>query len=133
MNEPQAPKILVVDGEDHTRDICCLGLRQAGFAVVTAASAAEALEQVRVHGAGLSLVLLELNLPDMEGEASFGALLRLQPDLHFLLFTAGGDPDAVQRMVETGHAVYLGKPCALAVLQEEVLWHASLHPRPTPG
>jgi CheY-like chemotaxis protein len=129
MNEIAARHILVVDDEDEARTLVCLTLKRAGFDVLAAASGAAAIQQVTAHGATIALVVLGMTLPDMDGEAIFTALHALQPDLHFLIFAGECDPEALQRLLDTGSCAYWGKPTPLAELLEEIQWLVSLHPR----
>ena len=69
-----------------------------------------------------------MTMPEMDGEATFTALHALQPDLHFLIFTGECDPEALQRLLDTGYCAYWGKPTPLAELLEEIQWMVSLHP-----
>jgi DNA-binding response OmpR family regulator len=57
--------ILVVDDERAIRRLLRMYLTDAGFTVAEAADGAEALEQVR--RGGIDLVLLDLNLPEVDG------------------------------------------------------------------
>ncbi|HEX8953813.1 MAG TPA: response regulator transcription factor [Polyangia bacterium] len=57
--------ILVVDDDRDLRSLLARELTAAGHRVAQAGSGAEALERARVHRP--SLVLLDLNLPDMDG------------------------------------------------------------------
>src|SRR5947207_13474858 len=61
-----SPLILVVDDEPALLRLLEVWLRQEGFAVVTAASGAEALEAYRRHAAALAVVLLDVRMPGMD-------------------------------------------------------------------
>lgn len=133
MKETTARHILVVDDEDEARTLVGLTLKQAGFDVLSAATGAAAIQQVTAHGATIALVVLGMTLPDMDGEATFTALHALQPDLHFLIFTGACDPEALQRLLDTGNCAYWGKPTPVAELLEEIQWLVALHPRSQPA
>lgn len=57
--------ILIVDDEPHIRDVIRFALEKAGKRVVAAATGAEALE--RFDPARIDLVVLDINLPGMDG------------------------------------------------------------------
>ena len=59
------PKILVVDDEPEAVELVEFNLKQAGYAVVTAADGAEALKKVRAQTP--DLIVLDVMLPEMDG------------------------------------------------------------------
>jgi two-component system response regulator MprA len=63
--EGQSARILVVDDEVAIRLTLEMLLNRRGYAVMTAAGGQEALELVEQHG--FDLILLDLNLPGMNG------------------------------------------------------------------
>jgi len=58
-------KILVVDDEEHIRDLVAMGLRHEGFEVETAASGRTALAAAGRFGP--DLIVLDVMLPDLDG------------------------------------------------------------------
>ncbi len=59
------PKILVVDDEPEAVELLEFNLKQAGLEVIAAADGAEALRKAR--SAALSLIVLDLMLPEIDG------------------------------------------------------------------
>ena len=59
------PRILVVDDEPEMIELVEFNLRQAGYAVSTAADGAAALKKVRAHPP--DLIVLDVMLPEMDG------------------------------------------------------------------
>jgi two-component system phosphate regulon response regulator PhoB len=59
------PKVLVVDDEPEAVELVQFNLTQAGYAVVTAADGAEALDKARK--AQPNLIVLDLMLPEVDG------------------------------------------------------------------
>ncbi len=68
-----APRILVVDDLTEVREVLCEVLRRAGMVVVEAGDGEEALEVL--DEAGADLVLTDLVMPGMDGEALLERLL----------------------------------------------------------
>jgi DNA-binding response OmpR family regulator len=83
--------ILVVDDEPNVLRSLALVLRQAGYLVVTAADAAEALGCMQAGRFGL--VLLDLKLPDMRGTQLFHLIRENWPEAAILILTASILPD----------------------------------------
>jgi CheY-like chemotaxis protein len=64
MSEPRQPTVLFVDDDETNRHASSWLLQNAGFAVKEAASGSEAL---RLVGEQPDLVVLDVNLPDIDG------------------------------------------------------------------
>ena len=58
--------ILVVDDDNDLREFTVSCLIEEGFKTIEAVDGKEALDQVKTDG--VKMVLLDLNLPDMDGE-----------------------------------------------------------------
>ncbi|MEO8904612.1 MAG: response regulator [Polyangiaceae bacterium] len=64
-----APPILIVDDDEDSRDLLCGFLREKNFCVVSAVNGREALDYLRSGNPLPSLILLDLNMPVMDGFA----------------------------------------------------------------
>ena len=122
--------ILLVDDEPDTRTIARLSLQQlGGFAVVEAASGAEALEiAARLQPA---LVLLDVMMPDMDGTSVLEALRRHPSTraLPVIFLTAKAMPAELSRLRSMGASAILTKPfdpAALPALVRQVLERGSV-------
>jgi DNA-binding response OmpR family regulator len=73
-----AGRILVVDDQEDIREMARLVLADAGFAVTTVPSGRDALRAVRAGA--FDLVLLDINMPELDGWATL-RLLREDDDL----------------------------------------------------
>jgi DNA-binding response OmpR family regulator len=104
----QRKRILVVDDQRDIRDVTALVLTGAGYDVDTAASGEEAL--ARAGDGGLDLVLLDINMPEMDGWETL-RLLRVDDatqGLPVVMFSVKGELfDKVQSLQQgaTGHVV----------------------------
>ena len=70
------PRILVVDDEPEAVELIEFNLKQAGYAVTTAADGAEALK--KAHAQPPELIILDVMLPEMDGFEAC-KVLRLDP------------------------------------------------------
>ncbi len=116
--------ILVVDDEARLRDVLSQLLELLGYQVLTAAGGREAVELVRVHGARISLVLLDLTMPDMGGAKTFDALREIEPDLKVLLASGFAVDGQAQELLARGCNGFIQKPFdidALAAKLESLL------------
>ena len=94
---PGAEKILLVDDEEYVRDLGKRILEHAGFNVVTAENAREALEIYSRERFNIALVVLDLIMPLMGGAKCLDKLLRIDPDVKVIV-SSGHSMDAQERL-----------------------------------
>ncbi len=93
---------------------------RSGIELVTAQTAADGLSQARERQP--SLILLDLNLPDADGEE---VLVALQQDQRtrrtpVVVLSADASPDRIARLTEVGACAYLTKPVRFNELFAEI-------------
>jgi two-component system response regulator RegX3 len=107
------PLVLVVDDEQSYRDALSVALQREGFAVVTAADGAEAIE--RFDSTKPALVLLDVMLPKISG-IDVCREIRTRSRVPIIMVTArAGEIDAVVGL-EVGADDYVSKPFGLREL-----------------
>jgi len=115
----QKPFILLVEDDDRLRGIETRYLRAAGYTVLEARSFREALNKISIKPA---LMILDINLPDLNGWEVAGWLERQASDVPIIV-TSGLPPD--RRQLEHFVPVaYLEKPFAIEKLLHLVSEHA---------
>ena len=105
-----AGTVLVVDDEATVRLAAARMLASIGFRVLTAESGREAVERFRAEGENIRAVLLDLTMPQLDGEGTFRALRALRPDVRVLLMSGFNEQDAIGRFIGEGPAGFLQKP-----------------------
>ena len=101
-------KVLFIDDDPDWREIAQASLQGAGYAVVTAQDASEAME--RAQDAKIGLIILDLNLGGESGLTFMQYLKKNQPDVPILLFTSmEHDDSTVRAMLDQGADQYLRK------------------------
>ena len=113
-------RILVVDDEPSVRRTLERALRNLQFEVVTAGDPSMAYDLL---GTGdFDLVMLDINLPQMSGDALFLALVRRAPELSRRVILMSGDPWAVQSdwPADLRECLMLIKPFTLETLARSV-------------
>jgi PAS domain S-box-containing protein len=118
-------KILVVDDSAAERTIIKDALSE--YYVLTACNGAEAMCMLEEHE-GISLVLLDLNMPDMDG---FQVLESLKGDKRFdklriILLSECYGPEIEIRGLRLGAADYIRKPIHMDLLKARIDIHAEL-------
>jgi len=106
-----AARLVVVEDDDSIRDLLGAGLRFAGYDVQTVANGAGAL--------GLStdtrpdLIILDVNLPDMDGFEVCRRLRAAGDDVPVIFLTARRDTDDMRAGYSEGGDDYVTKPFSL--------------------
>ena len=112
--------ILIVDDEAHVAAVCARMLRRVGYTVLTASGGREAIELLREHGAGISLVILDMIMPDLGGAQTYDGLRALQPDIRVLLSSGHSAEGAAQALLARGCRGFLQKPFDTQALSAKV-------------
>ena len=82
-------------------------LKRAGYTVVTASTAREALEQARETSCDVAL--LDMKMPEMDGFQVAAMLRQLQPDLRVIMFTGYASLETEARAAQLDFYEYLPK------------------------
>jgi PAS domain S-box-containing protein len=112
--------VLIVDDEELIRRTSASILEHAGFHVFCAENGHRALEVFRERPHAIDLVLLDLSMPNMNGEETLRCLRTIRPDVRVILSSGYGEPDAAAKFEEKGLAGFLQKPYSAATLAETV-------------
>ena len=80
-----AGTILVVDDEEQILRINARLLERIGYDVITASSGRQAIDLLLLHRNKISLVILDLIMPDMSGRQTYDALDEILPGVKVLL------------------------------------------------
>ncbi|MCK9381881.1 MAG: sigma 54-interacting transcriptional regulator [Sulfuritalea sp.] len=122
-------KILLVDDDPDLLRLIAIRLEAAGHVVATAASGAQALAQIATDRP--QLVITDMRMPGMDGNALFGAIRGNYPTLPVIILTAHGTiPDAVAA-THRGVFGYLVKPYEARVLLDLVAKALEISPAAT--
>jgi CheY-like chemotaxis protein len=110
MSSPKRPIVLVVEDEPLIRMATAALLEDAGFAVVEAANAEEALGALKTHP-DTAVLFTDINMPgSMDGLALAARVHETSPRVHILL-TSGRVPPAKEAIPEEGR--FIGKPYSI--------------------
>ena len=106
------PKALVVDDSRAVRMILARTLKELGFEVREAANGREALEVIEAEKAAVKLILLDWNMPEMNG---LDLLKRLRQNPEFsslvvVMVTTETELDHIAEALEAGANEYVMKP-----------------------
>jgi two-component system KDP operon response regulator KdpE len=124
--------ILVVDDEMSIRRALHTTLEKLGFKVVEAARGEEALSLVRTNP--FDAVLLDINMPGMNGIETCKSMRRLFPRIPILMLTVRDSEDDKVEALDAGADDYITKPFQLreltARIRAAMRWTRAAAPSP---
>ena len=102
--------ILVVDDDETVRSVARQTLEFKGFEVLEAEDGLVALELFRRRAREISLVLLDMTMPHMGGEAAFREMRQVEPDIRVILSSGYNEQEAMSRFNGKGLKGFIQKP-----------------------
>jgi two-component system cell cycle sensor histidine kinase/response regulator CckA len=116
-------RVLIVDDEDMLRELLTEQLTEAGYAVCEACNGAEAIEvlkRLQAEQVRVDAVVLDMNMPKMDGARAFAEIRALFPRMPILIATGYAEDEMVQKVVESGANGVLVKPYDAEALFEKL-------------
>jgi len=112
--------VLLVEDEPLARNAAKRQLKSLGFHVLEASDGREALSLYRERKGDITLVLLDLVMPKMDGEAVLDQLLKLDPEVKVLITSGYRSRDGARHLIERGAKGFLEKPYMFAELRQAI-------------
>ena len=112
--------VLVVDDEETVRNLTRRMLERAGFTVLAAEDGRHAVEIFKRVMAEVDLVILDLTMPHLDGEACFRELRLMKPEIKVILSSGYNEQDVVNLFAGKGLAGFIQKPYTTAELIAKV-------------
>jgi two-component system cell cycle sensor histidine kinase/response regulator CckA len=112
-NMSTSKKILIVDDEEMLRELLLEQLISAGYSVYEAANGLEAIELLKhleAQGLCVNAVVLDMNMPKMNGAKAFAEIRTLFSTVPILIATGFAQDELVQKLLESGANGVLSKP-----------------------
>ena len=112
--------VLLVDDLEMLRDVGKGLLETLGFSVITAAHGREAIELSVEHQEEIVCVLLDLTMPEMDGQECFRHLRQLDGDVRIVIMSGYSEQDVTQQFVGRGLFGFIKKPFVRAELRQQI-------------
>jgi PAS domain S-box-containing protein len=103
-------QVLLADDEEDVRAVVRAMLETLGYAVIEARDGLEAVEIFRRRAAEIDLVVLDLVMPRLAGEAALGQIRRIAPAVPAILVSGYDEGGRIRDIVGTGFGGFLQKP-----------------------
>ncbi len=121
--------ILLVDDEEYIIDVARLMLEGLGYSLLTANNGEKAIALYRDNQEKISLVILDMVMPDMDGEDVYRHLLDIRPDVKVLFASGYYVVEQAQSLLMAGSSDFLQKPFNMHQLSTKIRAMLDGHPR----
>lgn len=120
-NKPKTNEklILLAEDDESNAQVIKLWLRKVGYNTLYASNGEEAVDLAKQHPE-LSLILMDIKMPRMNGSQALSAIRTFRPDLPVIAITAYALTGDRQRLLEEGFDDYLAKPFSSEELLEKI-------------
>jgi PAS domain S-box-containing protein len=112
--------ILLVDDEESVRETGRKMMEKLGFQVLVAADGREALQIFQREAPNISLVVLDLTMPHLNGEETFLALRERDPQVKVVISSGYSETNLTSRFADMGLAGFIQKPYTRAELTSQL-------------
>lgn len=112
--------ILVVDDDDMVRDVIQRSLTKAGYNVISANDGQEGIDLFRKNPDSIDCVLLNFNMPKLDGEEAYRELSLIRADVKVILCSGYVTQETINRFEGTNLAGILKKPVTRQLLLQKI-------------
>ena len=112
--------VLLVDDEDMILEVGRQMLERTGWQVCTASNAHDAIAVFTKRHAEISLIILDMIMPEIGGGVVFDQLKAIDPDVNVLLSSGYSIDGQAQAILERGCRGFLQKPFNLQELNQKI-------------
>jgi PAS domain S-box-containing protein len=112
--------VLVIDDEEMVRCVAKSVLESYGYSVLVAVDGRSAVELFKEVCHQISVVVLDLTMPSMSGEETFGQLRTIRPNVPVILSSGYNEVEAVKRFTGKSLAGFIQKPYTATQLAQKV-------------
>ena len=108
--------ILLVEDMEMVRELGVIILEKFGYTVLSAGDGQEALDVYEKEQGNISLVILDIIMPRMDGKECLEGLLRINPAVKVIISSGVGQEDLIQDFVKLGAKGAVNKPYGMRQL-----------------
>lgn len=112
--------ILLVDDEGYIIDVGEMMLQGLGYTIMAADGGLQAIDIFNQHQDGIDLVILDLVMPDLNGEEVFHKIRSIKPDVKVLFASGHYMGDQTRVLLQSGSSDFLQKPFNMRQLSTKI-------------
>jgi CheY-like chemotaxis protein len=113
VDEQLKANILIVDDEELVASMLAEHLYNLGCRTFQAGNGEEALEILALHIDELDVVILDINMPVMDGKAAYEKMVEMKPDLKVLVASGYTLNGQAEELLQKGAHGFIQKPYSL--------------------
>ncbi|MFN3426113.1 MAG: PAS domain S-box protein [Candidatus Thermochlorobacter sp.] len=102
--------VLVIEDEDLLRQLLEDLFKESNFNVISAVDGEDGLAKFQMHYPHIDIVLLDMNMPNMNGEHVYEALSKYPNPPHVIILTGYAEDEVLQRLRDQGIRDVIMKP-----------------------
>jgi CheY-like chemotaxis protein len=111
---------LIADDEEAILNITSTMLKRLGFRVITAADGLEAVDLYAEHAEDITFLLMDVNMPNLNGLESVLQIRYIKPKLPVLFMSGYPRQEVMSRFEQQSHAGFIKKPFEINALTAAV-------------
>ena len=112
--------VLLADDEDVVVDVGEQLLKKMGYEVLTARSGKQAVEICTKNKDEIDIVILDMIMPDMDGDKTFDMLKEIKPDIKVLLSSGYSINSRSAEILKRGCNGFIQKPFNIKALSKKL-------------
>ncbi len=110
--------LLLIEDEEMLLDVMGALLKKLDYKVLEARTGQEAVELAETFEGAIDLAILDMQLPDMSGEAVFPLIVKSRPRVKVILTSGHNMNRPARETLDAGAKAFIQKPTSFAVLKE---------------
>jgi len=110
--------VLYVDDDEVVRESTTITLKDMGFEVLSVEDGLKAIEVFKKRRADISLVLMDINMPYLNGEETYSRLKKIDSSVKVILITGYTDNNEIKKLGING---FLEKPYSNSDLNRMII------------
>ena len=111
---------LVVDDEKAVLRVCATMVKHCGFKVITACDGIDAVAKFRAHADEITLVVMDLIMPNMDGIAAMSEIQNIKPDIRVIISSGFNEEELSERLANAPPSGLIQKPYSLNLIKAEI-------------
>ncbi|MEM7410993.1 MAG: ATP-binding protein [Myxococcota bacterium] len=113
-------RVLVVDDDEAVRRVASRVLRKLGYEAHAAAGGPEAVEVLRMASPPFACAVVDLSMPEWDGERVGQELRAIHPDLPLIFMSGHSERDAIRRTAALDRSCFVSKPFRMSELSDAI-------------
>ena len=112
--------VLVIEDEEMVMDVSRKMLEKLECHVLQARNGSEANRVVKTYGGIIDLVIMDINLPDIKGDALYPAIIKARPNMKVIVSSGYELEGPVREILDAGAKGFIQKPYSLDALSDKL-------------